>query len=168
MTTAARPYRQTLGHSLAAKLQKPRRTVRPKRPRVSLKSEGKSRSRSAKRDAEVKRVVWDVEVLAAERAIERSSVGREILRLTDERTKARFQEQLAGLGLVTAQQDAERCRKHHSQVCSRGRYAEFESAWGKLQDSETELRVWQQRHAGYVHARELIDAELSLLARAAR
>ena len=146
MTTTARPYR---------------RAVRPKSPRVFLKSQ-ENLSRSTQRNAEARRI------RNAERALEQSPVGREVLRLMDERIKALFKEQLAGLGLVTAQQDADLCRKQHSRVCRQSRYAEYESAWMKLQDAESDLRVWQKRHAAYVHARDLVDAELSLLAEAAR
>ena len=157
MTTATRPYRPTLGHSLAARIQKPR----PRRKRPASR-------RSARLNAEAKHVIADVKVAYAEQQIAQSPVGREVLRLTDERTKARFQEQLAGLAVVTARQDADRCRKHHARVCGQARYGEYQSAYNALHDAESELRVWQKRHAGFVHARELVDAELRLLAEAAR
>ena len=156
MTTTARPNRATLGHRLAAKVQKPRRTVRPKRPA--------SRSTQPP-DAEVQRIIKDVELAYVERRLGQSHLGREYLRLTDAQATALFKEQLAGLTLGAARKDAERARVHHSRVCSQLRYGEFDSAYFALTTTEAALRKSVRIHAAAVEARELVDCELRTLER---
>ncbi len=151
MTTATRP--RSLGHRLAEKLQKPRRTVRRKRPA----------SRSTELEAEAQRIIKAVELTYVERQLGKSHLGREYLRLTDAQATALFKEQLAGLTLGAARKDAERARVHHSRVCSQLRYGEFDSAYFALTTTEAALRKSTRLYAAAVEARELVDVELRLL-----
>ncbi len=151
MTTATRPNRATLGHRLAAKVQKPRRTVRPR-------SKGPTQL-----EAEAQRIIKAVELTYVERQLGKSHLGREFLRLTDAQATAGFKEQLAGLTLGAARKDAERARVHHSRVCSQLRYGEFDSAYFALTTTEAALRKSTRLYAAAVEARELVDVELRLL-----
>ena len=153
MTTATRPNRATLGHRLAAKVQKPRRTVRPKRPA----------SRPTQLEAEAQRIIKAVEVKYVERQLGKSHLGREFLRLTDAQATAGFKEQLAGLTLGDARRVDERARTHHSNVCNRGLHQQFDSAHFALKEAEAALYKATRLHAAAVDAHELVDVELRLL-----
>ncbi|MCH7707316.1 MAG: hypothetical protein IH884_02435 [Myxococcales bacterium] len=150
--------RQTLGHALAAKLRKPRRRVRPKRPA----------SRSTQRNAEARKLLKTIRVRNAEQAIESSPLGRHLLELSDARTAAGFKEDFAHLALHAAREDAARARVEHSRVCSQLRYGEYDKAHRRLWEAEALVRKASQLHRQAVHTRELADVELRLLARAAR
>ena len=178
MRATPRPNPRSIGARLAekfpSKYRRRRATSgdvsrpRPKRPRVSLKSEPNSRSRSAKLDAEARRVIRDVEVAYTERQIAQSHTGRELLRLTDLRSTALFREQFAALAVTIAHEAAESARAEHQHVCSQGLHQQFDSAHRALWEAEALEGKAVRLHGEAVTARELVDAELSLLARAAR
>jgi len=164
MRTATRP-RPTLGRRLAAKVSKPRRKPST-RPRRDSADAADARRLAKDRTAEVKRLLKDVRTLAAERQLEQSPMGRGLLRLTDRRSKARYREQFAGLALVAARENAERCRSEHSGACNQLRHGEFEKVWGKLRAAEGAVRRAKRLHAAAVTARELVDCELRTLEQA--
>ena len=117
-------------------------------------------------EAEAQRIIKDVELAYVERRLGQSHLGREYLRLTDAQATAGFKEQLAGLTLGTAREDAERARVHHSRVCSQLRYGEFDSAYFALTTTEAALRKSTRLYAAAVEARELVDCELRTLEQA--
>lgn len=162
MTTATRP---TLGHRLAEKLtpskgrrratHDARRTVRP-RPK-----------RPTQLEAEAQRILEAMEVAYVERRLGESHMGRELLRLTDLRSKAGFKEDFARLTLHAARKDAARARAEHSRVCSELRYGEYDGAHFVLTTTEAALCKATRLHRQAVESRELCDAELKLLEQAA-
>ncbi len=158
MTTTPRSDPRSLGARLAAKVQKPRRTVRPKAPAP----------RPTKLDVEAQRIIKAVELTYVERQLGQSHLGREYLRLTDAQATAGFKEQLAGLTLGAARRVAERARSHHSNICNRGLSQQFDAAHFALKEAEAALYKATRLHAAAVDARELVDVELRLLAEAAQ
>ncbi len=148
MTTTARPNRQTLGHSLAAKAQKPRRTVRRKRPTP--------RRTAAERAAQ------------AECDLAKSSVDREAQRLADKFSAATVDETITYRALDTSHEVAESARAHRLRVYTQGLHQQFDSAHFVLKTAEARERKAFRLHAAAIRARELIGAELQLLVEAAR
>ena len=150
MTATPRRDPRSPGARLAAKLQKPRRTVRP-RPK-----------RPTRLNLEARRVIADVKLAYAEQQIEQMPGGADLLRLNDERTKARFHEQFAALAFGAAHEDAERARKHHQRVCNQLRYAEYEQAHRALRDAEARQSQAKRLHGEAVTAHGRASAELRL------
>ena len=165
MTTTPRSDPRSLGARLAARIQKPRR--RPATADAG-RQRPKSRSRPTQLEAEAQRILETMEGVFVERRLGQSHLGRELLRLSDARTKAGFKEQLCGLALGDARKDAARAREHHSEVCNRGLHQQFDSAYFELKEAEAALRKATRCHAAAVESRELVDCELRLLAKAAR
>ena len=99
------------------------------------------------------------------RRLSGSHTGRELLRLSDARKKAKFKEDFARLALHADRKAAARARQHHSEMCNASRYSEYDSAHFKLKEAEAALRKSTQIHAAAVEVRERVEFDLKALER---
>ena len=154
MTTATQPTYPTLGHKLAAKLHRSqlRRGARPRKRRTTRRP-AKPRT--------------DPRVSAFERQLGQTETGRRTLRLVEQTAEARLAEEVAEVGLNSAEAIEANIRR---QICAAGpeRTVEAIRQGEALQmqhlDAEHELRRWRaeyQRHRG---ERERLEAEIRHLA----
>ena len=172
MAISPRHRRSALGDLLAEKLRESTRrgtsagAPKPRsRPRLSPGSGQKSRPRrhASRSEDEVQRVLKDVEVSFVEHRLKQSHLGRELLRVSDARTKAKFKEDFFRLGLHADQKAADRARRHHAEVCNASRYGEYGAAHFALKEAEAALYKSTQIHAAAVKVRERVEFELKAL-----
>ena len=162
MTTTPRSDPRSLGARLAARIQKPRR--RPATADAG-RQRPKSRSRPTQLEAEAQRILETMEAAFVERRLGQSHRGRELLRLSDARTQAKFREDFARLGVHSDTKAATRARQHHSEVCNESRYGDYDEAHFKLKEAEAALRKSTQIHAAAVEVRERVEFDLRALER---